>query len=158
MLVSLKYDIQPSISFQSLEAEPKALNQHFRGYFPHKSCLLAMGQHCASNFLVQCWPRQIQTTLQIIFLWKFVCGLRANIAQVIFLSMLAKTDQEKILWVIFSQKDDCVLWADIAQIIFLSNVVSFRQHRLDNIPMQSEPLKQHCIYLCNIARRVLRHH
>ena len=105
MLVSLKYDIQPSISFQSLEAEPKALNQHFRGYFPHKSCLLAMGQHCASNFLVQCWPRQIQTTLQIIFLWKFVCGLRANIAQVIFLSMLAKTDQEKILWVIFSQKD-----------------------------------------------------
>ena len=72
--------------------------------------------------------------------------------------MLAKTDQEKILWVIFSQKDDCVLWADIAQIIFLSNVVSFRQHRLDNIPMQSEPLEQHCIYLCNIAQGVLRHH
>ena len=35
-------------------------------------------------------------------------------------------------------------WADIVQIIFLSNVVSFRQHRLDNISMQSEPLEQHC--------------
>ena len=38
--------------------------QHCIGYFPHKSCLLPMGQHYIVDFLVQCWPRQIQTTLQ----------------------------------------------------------------------------------------------
>ena len=37
--------------------------QHCIGYFPHKSCLLAMGQHFTGDFFVQCWPRQIQTTL-----------------------------------------------------------------------------------------------
>ena len=30
---------------------------HCIGYFSHKSCLLAMGQHCTGNFLAQCWPR-----------------------------------------------------------------------------------------------------
>ena len=42
------------------------------------------GQHCTGDFLVQCWPRKIQTTLQIVFLRKSVCGMWAKIVQVIF--------------------------------------------------------------------------
>ena len=41
----------------------------------------------------------------------------------------------------------CTIRANIVQVIFLCNVVSdvFRQHRLDEIPMQCwEPLLQHC--------------
>ena len=49
--------------------------QHCIGYLPHKSYLFAMGQHCKGDFLVQCWPRNIQTLLQIIFLCIVVCGL-----------------------------------------------------------------------------------
>ena len=37
--------------------------QHWIGYFPSKSCLLPMGQHCTGNFLVKCWPRETQKTL-----------------------------------------------------------------------------------------------
>ena len=37
--------------------------QHCIGYFPHKSCLLAMGQHCTGDFLVQSRPWQIQTAV-----------------------------------------------------------------------------------------------
>ena len=44
-----------------------------------------MNEHCTSNFLVQCWARQIQTRLYVIFLWKFVCKLCAKIAKEIFL-------------------------------------------------------------------------
>ena len=36
---------------------PAWLIQHCLGYFPHKSCLLAMGQHCTGKNLVQCCPR-----------------------------------------------------------------------------------------------------
>ena len=41
----------------------------------------------------------------------------------------------------------CTIKANIVQVIFVCNVVSdvFRQHRLDEIPMQCwEPLLQHC--------------
>ena len=31
--------------------------------FSHEHCLFAMGEHSASNFLIQCWPRQIQKKL-----------------------------------------------------------------------------------------------
>ena len=94
-----------------------------------------MRQHCTCSFLGQCWLRQIQTKLWIIFLWKFVCA------------MLAKPDQEKILQVNRPRKDECVLWANTAQVIFMWNVISdiFRQHWMDDIPMQcQEPLEQHC--------------
>ena len=54
--------------------------QHPIGYFPHKSCLLAMDQYCTGNFLMQCCEPD-----RSIFLCKVVCGLWANIAQVILL-------------------------------------------------------------------------
>ena len=56
-----------------------------------------MGQHCLGNFLVQCWPRQIQKTLLIIFLSKVVCGMWKNIVQVVFFRMLAQVDQDRIV-------------------------------------------------------------
>ena len=119
-----------------------------------------------SNFLVQCWPRWIQTKLQIIFLREFFCGLWANIAQVIFLCNFGQVrSREDLIHSLFSwKKIDCMLWANIAQVIFLWNVVSdvFWQHRLDNISMQCwVHLEQHCkgfFYLCNVAQRVLRQH
>ena len=37
--------------------------QHCIAYFPAKTCLCAHGQHCTSNFFVQCCLRRIQTTL-----------------------------------------------------------------------------------------------
>ena len=49
--------------------------QHCIGYFPHKSCLLAMDKHYIGDFLVQCWPRQS---------CKVVLGLWINIAQLVF--------------------------------------------------------------------------
>ena len=32
-------------------------------YFPVQSCSWTVGQHCTCHFLVQCWHRQIKTTL-----------------------------------------------------------------------------------------------
>ena len=37
--------------------------QHCIGYFPAKTCLCALSQHCTSNFSVQCSLRRIWTTL-----------------------------------------------------------------------------------------------
>ena len=76
--------------------------------------------------ITQCWPRQIQTSLQIIFMCKFICGLWANIALVIFLCNVGQARSRQYSQVIFPRKDDCVLWDNIAQVIFLSNVVSQR--------------------------------
>ena len=39
--------------------------QHCIGCFPYKSCLLVTDQHLRGNFLLQCWPRKIQTKLQL---------------------------------------------------------------------------------------------
>ena len=50
-----------------------------------RDCLLAMDQQCTDNFLMQYWPRYVQTKLQIIFLCKVVCGLWVNTGKVIFL-------------------------------------------------------------------------
>ena len=51
-----------------------------------QSYLGSMGQHCTGNFLVQCWFRQIKTTLHMVnFLRKDDCVVRPNIATVIFL-------------------------------------------------------------------------
>ena len=55
-----------------------------------------------------------------IFLWKVVCGLWANIAQVIFLWQIKIT----LYMVIFLRKDDYVNWANIGPVIYLCNVVS----------------------------------
>ena len=33
--------------------------QHCIAYFPVKTCLYALGQHCTSNFFVQCCLRRI---------------------------------------------------------------------------------------------------
>ena len=43
--------------------------QHCKGYFLHKSCLLAMGQRFTGKNLVQCWPRDSrqQCTGKILF-------------------------------------------------------------------------------------------
>ena len=55
-----------------------------------------------------------------IFLWKVVCELWANIAQVIFLWQIKIT----LYMVIFLRKDDYVNWANIGPVIYLCNVVS----------------------------------
>ena len=39
------------------------LRQHCLGYFSAKRCLCALGQHCTSNFLVQCCLKRILTIL-----------------------------------------------------------------------------------------------
>ena len=39
------------------------LRQHCIGYFLAKQCLCALGWHCTSNFLVQCYLRFIWTIL-----------------------------------------------------------------------------------------------
>ena len=62
---------------------PAWSTQHCIGNFPHKSCLLAMDQHCTGNFIMQCWPRYIQTKLQIIFLCKVLCQVWAKISKLI---------------------------------------------------------------------------
>ena len=46
---------------------PSRPKQNRVGYFPSKSLLLAQGQYCTSNFLVQCCLRRIWTTLSIRF-------------------------------------------------------------------------------------------
>ena len=51
--------------------------QHPIGYFPHKSCLLAMDQYCTGNFLMQCCePDRSRKNLRLFFCAKlFVdCG------------------------------------------------------------------------------------
>ena len=35
--------------------------------------LLAMGQHSTGDFLVQCWPKQIETTLAIDYFSAEIC-------------------------------------------------------------------------------------
>ena len=55
-----------------------------------------------------------------IFLWKVVCGLWANIAQVIFSWQIKIT----LYMVIFLRKDHYVNWANIGPVIYLCNVVS----------------------------------
>ena len=42
---------------------PTWLIQHCVGYFSHKHWFSAIGQHCTGNFLIQCCPRLIKTTL-----------------------------------------------------------------------------------------------
>ena len=99
------------------------------GYSAKKSCVLTMDQHYTGNFFVQCWPTQIKTTTQIIFLCKVVHGLWVNIAQIIFLCNVGMTDQDNVVQVIFLQKHVCVLWSKIAQFscailpqIYLDNI------------------------------------
>ena len=58
--------------------------KNFLTYPPTKAWHLHY-PHCPRWHITQCWPRQIQTNSQIIFQYEFVCGLWANIAQVIFL-------------------------------------------------------------------------
>ena len=119
---------------------PTLLAQHCIGYLPHKSCILFMDQHSTGNFVIQCWPRQIQTKLEIIFRCKVVCGLWAGITHVRFLCNVATGRSDNIVWVIFLRKRVCALWANIAHIIFLCNV---SQMYLDN--------NDQTIFLCNAA-------
>ena len=93
--------------------------QHCIGYLFHKSCILAMGQHSTDNFLMQCWPKQIQAKLQIIFLCrKVVCGLWASITQVRFLCNVGTGRSDNIVQVMFLRKRVCALRANIVQVIW----------------------------------------
>ena len=91
-----------------------------------------------------------------IYLWTVRQHCTGNVS----CAMLTKPDQENILQVLFPRKNDYVLRVNIVQVIFLRNVVSdvFKQHRLDDIPMQCwESLEQHSthdFYLCNVAQRL----
>ena len=78
-------------------------------FFPVQSCLWAVCQHCKGNVLVQCWLREIETTL----------------------------------YSLFSCKNMSVhpLGQNFTSIFFVRHVVLdvFKQHWLDNIPMQCCP-------------------
>ena len=43
----------------------RQIRQHCIGYSSEKTCLGALGQHCTSKFLVQCYLRLIWTVLTI---------------------------------------------------------------------------------------------
>ena len=80
--------------------------KHYIDYFPAKTRLSALNQHCTSNFLSQCCLRRICTTLTGQYsyaLWSQ--HGRYNIVQVIYLI-----------------KAVCLPWANIAQVISLCNV------------------------------------
>ena len=84
---------------------PAWLMQHCMAYFPYKSCLLAVGQHCTGDFFVQYWPRQIQTTLSIIFMRKFVYGLWTKIVRVIFYCNVdSGRSRQHCIWLFSSEK------------------------------------------------------
>ena len=81
--------------------------QHCIGYFPAKTCLCALGQHCTSIFFVECCLRRVWTTLTL-----------QN-----FYRMLSQHGQYNIVQVIFLIKVVCQLWANIAQVKALGIVV-----------------------------------
>ena len=123
--------------------------QHCIGYFPAKMCLSALGQHCTSNFLVQCSLRNIWTILarqysyvilcqhgrynivSVIFLIKVACWPWANIPQVIS-SCSVDPDRPRQRCRFFWCKVVCEVWANIVQVFFLCNYGSVRS-------------RQHCI-------------
>ena len=114
-----------------LRHKPNVLNKHCMGFFLRKvSCVLAVSHGLTLHRQFPC-PMLAQIDPGKIidyFLWKFVCGLRASIAQVIFLGSAGQVrSREGIIG--YSPAYDCVLWANIAQVIFLCSVVSY----LDNI-------------------------
>ena len=46
----------------------RAIDQdNIAAYFPLQSCFWLVGEHCAGNFLLQCWHRHIRTTLDRLF-------------------------------------------------------------------------------------------
>ena len=74
-----------------------------------------MGQHYIDDFLVQCWPRQIQTTLQITFLgqsclWSMDQHCTGNCLAQCWLKQTKTT----LHMVIFLRKDECVVRVNIA--------------------------------------------
>ena len=67
-------------------------------YFPHKSCLLAMGQHCTDNFLVQCCPRYIfRQNYRLFSCGNLFVDCDLALRRQFSCPMLVKTDQEKTL-------------------------------------------------------------
>ena len=46
---------------------PRKDQDNTADYFPVQCCSWAIGQHYTGNFLVQCWHRQIKTTLYRLF-------------------------------------------------------------------------------------------
>ena len=57
-----------------------------------------MGQNCTGDFLMECWSKQTQATLQIVFLRKFVCGLWAKMYKYFSSTMLTKADQDNLVF------------------------------------------------------------
>ena len=109
--------------------------------FPHKSCLLAMGQHYIGNVLVQCWSREILTKFEIILPCTVVCGLWTNIAQVTFLCSVILEAPDNIAQEISCSMLPGYSWGNIALFKTLSNAV---QKAPDNI-VQENDWVQHCL-------------
>ena len=119
----------------------------FFTYFLHKHCLSAMSQHCTGNFLVQCWSREMQTKLQIIFLWQVVCGLWVNIAQVISYAMLVQADQDNILQV--TSCDGYELWANIVKVIYsVQRCLRHIQSKLTRLGTVGQHCTDNCLVQC----------
>ena len=109
-------------------------------YFPMQSCSWAVGQHCIGNFLLQCWHRQIKTTLYRLLSCETClralglhstsnflvqCYLRSIwtiLARQYFYSVLSQHGRYNIVQVISLIKVVYLPWANIGQVIFLCNV------------------------------------
>ena len=101
--------------------------------FSHKSCLLAMGEHPTSNFLIQCWPNRSWKKCRLFLCAKLFLDW-VNIARVVFLCNVGSgRSRQHGIWLFSLRKDDYVFCVNIAPVIVLFNFVSavFGQHWLD---------------------------
>ena len=105
--------------------------QHCIGYFPAKTCLYTLGQHCTSIFFVECCLRRVWTILTL-----------QN-----FYRMLTQHGQYNIVLVIFLITVVCQLWANIEQVKALCIVV---QEAPENIAQEK--------ILFNVVLTRLRQH
>ena len=80
-----------------------------------------MDQHYIGNPLVQCWPRQIQTTMQIFFV-QLVCEVWANIVQVFFLCNVGSgRSRQHSIWLFSYEK--MTVWSGTTLHQYLSCVM-----------------------------------
>ena len=61
-------------SFCVCNVLPRVLRHYWTGFVHVKCFLEALGQHCARFLPVQCCPKTIKTTLNMIYSWVMFCG------------------------------------------------------------------------------------
>ena len=100
-------------------------------YFPVQSCSPALDQHCTGSCRVQCWQRQIKTTLYRLIscenAFVRVCVFArlciwATLTRQYSYAMWSQHGRYNIVQVIYHIKVVCLAWPNIAQVISLCNV------------------------------------